>query len=218
MTTLPQEPKYVIYVAWCVCHPDGIRYVGQTSRGLNSRRYHHLWSARVEGSKSYGSHLSSWIRQHGEENIAFTVLEVCTQDELDSREMAWIALFRAERYRLVNVLEGGAQPRGHKNPTASRKLSGAGNPMYGKDRREVMAHARSFQGPVSEETRRKMSEKRKGELNGRAKLTEDQVRDIRSRHSGKWPYGEKKRVAEEFGVSVELIYAIVRGDYWKHVR
>jgi group I intron endonuclease len=208
----------VIYVAWCVCHPEGgIRYVGQTCKTLKTRRSVHLWNARTPEAKSYRSPLSNWIRKHGEENVAFTVLEVCTRNDLNEREIAWIALFRQQGYPLLNVLNGGDQPRGHKRPEHSKRMSGTGNPMYGKDRSDLMAYARSFQGPASEETRKKMSDSRRGERNGKAKLTEANVRDIRSRYAGKWPHGARSRVAREFGISVTMLTDIIERRSWKHV-
>jgi hypothetical protein len=206
----------VIYTAWCVCHPEeGLRYVGQTSYGVDSRRAQHLWAARTEHSKSYNSHFSKWIRKHRPENVAFTVLEVCTVDELDAREMAWISDFRDRGYHLVNVLEGGVQPRGHKRPEHSERMSGEKNPMFGKTRTEIMAYARSFIGPRSEETKQKLSEARTGERNGRAVLTEDDVRYIRAQPRA---YGYRKRLAEQFGVTPENIYLIVTGKSWALVR
>lgn len=208
--------KSVIYVAWCICHPeDGIRYVGQTSKGMNSRSTVHFWNARTETSTSYRSPMSNWIRKHGEANIAFTVLEVCGVTELNEREKRWIALFRSEGYRLVNILEGGDQPRGHKRPEHSRRMSGQNNPMYGQDRSELM---RKIHRPPSKATRDIWSENRTGSKNANAKLTEDQVRDIRSRYDGKWPYGAKTVVAKEFGVTPQMIHHIVHRKSWTHIR
>lgn len=211
--------KSVIYVAWCICHPeDGIRYVGQTSKGMNSRATVHLWHARTETSKSYRSPMSNWIRKHGEANVAFTILEVCEKSELNKREKGWISFFRSEGYRLVNILEGGDQPRGHKRPDQSKRMRGKSNPMYGVDRKELMQYARSFQGPTSEETRKRMSQAHAGTRNHKAKLTEEQVRDIRSRYEGDWPYGSRTAVAQEFGISVTQVRAIILGKSWTHIR
>jgi len=210
------KSKVVIYGAWCICHPDrGIYYVGQTIRGVVSRWTTHLWCSRTEHSKSYNSRLSRWIRKHGPDNVAFSVLEVCTPDEIDSRERAWISDLRKLGQAQANYLEGGAQPRGHKNPEHSAKMSGPGNPMYGRDRKELMAYARSFQGSPSEETRRKMGDAHRGENNSRAILNDEKVREIRRRYTGR--YGELTRMGKEFGVTAQMIYSIVNRKSWKHV-
>lgn len=55
----------------------------------------------------------------------------------------------------------------------------------------------------------------RGESNGRAKLTEEQVRDIRRRAAE----GEQTvRLAEEFGVGCPIISQIKHGTRWRHVR
>lgn len=63
-------------------------------------------------------------------------------------------------------------------------------------------------------------ELRRGERCGAAKLTEEQVREIRSRHipkgtPGAW--GNNKRMAAEYGVSVPAIEAVIYRIHWKHV-
>jgi hypothetical protein len=51
-----------------------------------------------------------------------------------------------------------------------------------------------------------------GERSGGSKLTADQVRAIRVRRSESY-----KVLAKEYGVSVQMIYAIWKGRNWKHV-
>jgi hypothetical protein len=53
-----------------------------------------------------------------------------------------------------------------------------------------------------------------GERHGLAKLTEDQVRQIRSTPRR---YGSSRDLANEFGVSKTLIQKIRSGEIWKHV-
>jgi len=54
----------------------------------------------------------------------------------------------------------------------------------------------------------------RGEGNGNAKLTEVQVREIKSRlRSGE----HFRRVAEHMGLSTSLVWCIHHRNYWKHV-
>ncbi len=53
-----------------------------------------------------------------------------------------------------------------------------------------------------------------GERNGNAKLNEQQVREIRRRPAR---YGAVKRLAEEFGVTGQMIYLIRSRKNWKEV-
>jgi len=54
-----------------------------------------------------------------------------------------------------------------------------------------------------------------GEKNAAAKLTEEQVIDIRSRYTG--ARGEISAFAKEFGVSKYPIQALLKGKTWKHL-
>ena len=53
----------------------------------------------------------------------------------------------------------------------------------------------------------------KGEKNGRAKLTEDDVKEIRRRY--KKIKGQQTRLAKEFGISRKQIRSIVNNKLWK---
>lgn len=202
----------VVYGAWCLCHPsDGIRYVGQTTN-MRGRWSTHLWHARTESSKSYNSHLSNWIRKHGFEQVVFSPLEVCLPVELDDREMWWIKHFR-QTGRLVNVLEGGSQPRGHKRPEQSIKMRGAGNPMFGTDRREMMESIRP-KGNPTDATKAIWSRNRTGQGNANTHLTDEDVLWIRAQPKR---YGLMRDIAERFDISPITASAIYRGVTWKHL-
>lgn len=54
-----------------------------------------------------------------------------------------------------------------------------------------------------------------GVLNGRAKLTPEQVRAIRERY-GRGD-GSQRQIAKEYSVSPSLIQRVVRGDLWSHI-
>ena len=53
-----------------------------------------------------------------------------------------------------------------------------------------------------------------GVNNNKAKLTEDQVRDIRSRT---YKYGDVKKVCKEFGISRWTLHDIIKRKLWKHI-
>lgn len=188
--------------------------MGQTALGMKSRRHVHLWNARETTSKSHKSYVYNWIRKHGEENMVFEVLEKTTPELLDEREAYWIQEFKRRGNRLVNIKPGGGSERGYKVPRLSERMRGEGNPMYGKDRREIMAHARSFQKPMTAENRARVSERSRGELNVKAKLTEQDVREIRSVEKY---YGVNAELGRKYGVSGAMISAIRMGKFWTHV-
>lgn len=55
----------------------------------------------------------------------------------------------------------------------------------------------------------------RGTANGRSKLTEDEVRNIRKRLSGK--YGEIAALAREYSMAHSAMWAACKGDHWSHV-
>lgn len=236
--------KNVIYGLWCLCHPDdGIRYVGQTRKGMAARFQVHLAHSRSSDAPVY-----NWINKHQAENIAYTVLEVCLPGELDAREQAWIAAFReTQGASLMNVKTGGSTSKGHKRPAQSERMRGQNNPMYGKDRKEITAYARSFQNISSErmaeiarshtgwnhteESKQKMSAKareswteerrekataaRRGAGNHATDLTDDDVREIRRiREEEHRTYGE---IGDMYAITSNAVSMICRRITWKHV-
>ena len=207
--------KAYIYGVQCTCHPGkGVRYVGQTVVSVASRRGVHLWNARTPTSKSYGSYFSNWIRKHGETNVRFFVLEETQEGVVDQREDWWISDLKSKGASLTNVKAGGGQARGHKRPDLATRMAGENNPMYGKDRKELMEYARSFQRPPSEETKRKWSKQRTGEGNSRSVLTDEIVRQLRRE---KKRHGLFSEWARRYGVSVTSIQYAYEGKTWKHV-
>ena len=59
--------------------------------------------------------------------------------------------------------------------------------------------------------------KPKGESNGRAKLTDDDIRFIRKNYRARHRIYGQKAMARKLGVSTNTIYEIVTGEKWSHV-
>ena len=55
----------------------------------------------------------------------------------------------------------------------------------------------------------------RGASHGRAKLTDEQVREIRREYGGRW--GEQTALAKKYGVSQALVAKVVRGEVWGHL-
>lgn len=95
----------LIYGLYCTCHDYEIRYVGQTIQGVKVRLMEHRKKSRKPSSP-----VARWIRKHGEKNIEMEILEVCTEEDLDAREIFWIAEKRTHRdanRRGLNMTVGG---------------------------------------------------------------------------------------------------------------
>jgi len=54
-----------------------------------------------------------------------------------------------------------------------------------------------------------------GEKNGRSKLTQEMVNQIRERYAKGLKYGEAKEMAEEFGIAYVTLNGIINGRTWK---
>lgn len=181
---------------------------------VQSRKNVHFWNSREPSSKSYKSYFSNWIRKHGERNVEFFVLEETTEDRIDEREDYWIVSLREAGNKLTNIKRGGGQARGHKRPPHAKSMTGENNPMFGRDRRELMMYARSFQGPPSEETKAIWREQRKGEGNARAVFTDEAVKSLRAEPKR---YGLFSEYARKYGVSPQTVYLAYNRKTWKHV-
>lgn len=70
---------------------DGKCYVG-ASHHLKRRKYFHNW-AYIHKNNRYDKRLYQAMRQYGEENFRFEVLEYCSSDELMDKEQEWVEFY-----------------------------------------------------------------------------------------------------------------------------
>lgn len=202
----------VIYALWDANTPGEIRYVGQTREGIAVRFGNHKAQA-THGTKSY---VYNWIRNIGIDRLRVSILSSHDDaSELNGAEIYWIDRMREIGMPLTNTGNGGSSCwTGQKRPAQSLRMAGSSNPMFGRDRSEVMRYARSFQGPASEETRATWSKNRKGSGNANSKLEEQQAREIfRRSESGE----SRSSLAREYGVSTNQISHIALKKSWKHI-
>ena len=136
----------VIYLI--TCRINGKPYVGQTRQKLERRISQHK-------SGKGKSAVDIAIAKYGWENFSVAVLEVCPVAMLNEREKFWIAALNSKAPHGYNLTDGGG---GNSNPSKETRakisanhadVSGKNNPNYGKK--------------CSSETRRKISEARKGQ-------------------------------------------------------
>ena len=199
--SVPPEPKNVIYGLYCACEtceverPHLTRYVGQTTRGLNTRASQHRWTARNKPLWP----VSKWMVKHGIENIRYRVLESC-QDPvlLDDREVAWIeelGTLRTVSRVGLNAWPGGRSVRGYK---------------WSDEQRE------SARGPRhSEETKKRFSEIGKtktGELGNNAHITDRIAGEIKVRL---WAGQTSLSISLELGITRGIVSMISAGRSWK---
>lgn len=100
------------------------KYVGQTNN-VNRRRSEHKYSAYTEKSKDYNSLFHKKLREYGEENFTFEVLEeinTTNTDLVDSREIFWIQKLNSyvKNEQGYNVTLGGQNQGRHKTITKEK--------------------------------------------------------------------------------------------------
>ena len=115
-----------------------IRYVGK-SENLSKRIKDHFFEAYNSNNKSYNLPKSKWIRKHV--NIEYTILEECTENNWQEREIYWISNLP----NLLNLSKGG---------------DGGSNPVMSESTK-IKIGEKAKGRTVSLETREKMSKSHK---------------------------------------------------------
>lgn len=203
-------------------------YIGQTSK----QRANDRWSQHKTDSKNLRNddhsilHLA--MNKYGVEHFFFTIIEEVPTELLDEREIFWITEFNCVRPNGYNISSGGKTPRGisskfkgvprteevkqklrdswtkERKEEYSERLSGSGNPMYGK--------------PLSEETKQKLSEALSGEKNPfygmhHSKETKDRLSQSQTKNKKKVYMKDKitGTILQEFE-SLSAAAKAVKGD------
>ncbi len=137
------------------------KYIGQ-SNNIEKRIKYHESNFKFENSRDENKPLWKAVKKYGRENFYFYIIEECSLEDLDARE-----IYNIEKYEShcenwgYNVSFGGAsgmKGRFHSEETKIKMsenhwdTSGENNPFYGKTH--------------SQETRERISKNRKGKYTG----------------------------------------------------
>ncbi len=132
---------------------NGKPYVGRTKQKLKNRMAQHRYDSK-KGSIGLGAA----ICKYGWENFSVEVIETCLVEDLNTREIFWIAKLNSKAPNGYNLTDGG---EGLVNPSEETRakmsanhpdVSGGKNPNYGKK--------------CKPETRAKISASNKGKNKG----------------------------------------------------
>lgn len=127
---------------------NGKVYIGQ-SNDIKSRWNDHKRIAKDKSKHGYNYPLYRAIRKYGIENFKFEIIEECSEEKLNEREIYYIGYYKSyiyfENSNGYNQTLGGEGTRGF-------GLNGDKNPMYGKHHSEI--------------TKQKISEARKEKYSG----------------------------------------------------
>ena len=190
------------------------RYVG-SSLDFERRKKYHFTS--LENDKHHNTPLQCSYNKHGECAFVWTMLElVDSPEDLKEREQWWInhlTPFRKYGYNVCRFTTGVSQRK-----EVRKKLS---NAMTGYER--TPEHCRNISKSkmghtLSKESRKRISKNRKGKyvgsMNHNAKLTEEDVIEMRNRFI---PRKNGRQLREEYGVSKSTFYKIINGSMWTHI-
>ena len=180
------EHKSGIYM--CTCNINGKSYIGQ-SCDVKLRKCHHL--SQLRNNNHFNQYFQNAYNKYKEYNFSWTVLEYCNEEDLDDREMYWIAYYNTYKEGF-NANEGGAANRhfdrtdefkqkmstiikdvwfvsDDRRKELSDKMSGENNPMFGKFGALNPAYGKDHSGEKSGMYGKKHTEEAK-ELNRQAHL------------------------------------------------
>jgi group I intron endonuclease len=212
---------------------NGKIYIGQTNN-ISQRDSEHIRSKKLRG-------IDGAIKKYGRENFEyFTVQIIESFEEADAMETFWITEMRRllERKNVYNIADGGRTNRAMHgkdhpqwgkpmNPEICKKIS---NTLKGKflGKKLSQAHIKhisegkmgaknpNFGKHPSPETIEKLRVRSGGENNGRAKLTANDVSEIRKllRENNK----SVKDISMQFNISYCTIKDIKNERTWKNVK
>lgn len=85
---------------------NGHYYIGQ-SVDIKKRFREHKFSASNKTHKDHSTPIHRAMSKYGCENFSYEILEECSKEKLDEREIFWIRELKAKENGNYNVLDGG---------------------------------------------------------------------------------------------------------------
>jgi group I intron endonuclease len=179
---------------------NGKIYIGSTNN-LNKRWNNHR--SKLRNGEHENSYLQQAWNKYGEDAFEFSVLEEVNDDSRIEREIYYLNETKCYERSIGYNFD--------RNPTDK---SGSKNPFYGKKHsQETIEKAREIANNRSEELKKKMGLKNKGEKSAHAKLNWDRVNEIRQLYSsGQHTY---RSLGKKFNVAYSTIQAIIEKKSWK---
>jgi group I intron endonuclease len=184
-------------------------YIGQTTYTLAHRKGSHIYRAKKGDQRSA---FQIALLEEGFSNFTWEEIDTAeTQEEMDVKEKKWIAFYKSNNPKHgYNIASGGVFFKHSEETKRKIGLSNKNPSPELRERRKKWMTGRI----VSDETRHKISESHKGSKQWCAKLTEDDVRQIKIDLAK----GESHpSIAKRYGVDRSIISGINIGKIWRHV-
>jgi len=209
-------------------------FIYKTTNNINGKIY---IGKLVRESKTYlgsGKILKKSIKKNGKHNFTREIIEYCkTKSELSEREKYWIQQYNSTNKNIgYNITKGGDGGSTNsfflnKKLTPEHRLkisqnhhnvSGENNPMFGKKHTENSREKMSVKRKGvkhSNETIKKFQLRSSGENNSNSKLTKSIVKQIRNDYNnGNVSYND---LAIRYNVKKPCIWKIINYVTWKNV-
>ena len=195
---------------------DKVRYIGKTQYSPEFRLQQHI--VRASNSK-FKTHKDNWLRQLLDLGLMphVEVLDILDDSvDWESAEQWYIEEGHLQDWPLTNSTSGGAGWSGHHSEETKRKMSitHQGKPLSAEHRARIAVANKGRKN--SPETLCIMSEVKRGEKNGRSRLTDNKVRAIRKAYTGRGSITQRD-LADQYGVSLVTIWRVLSGNAWAHV-
>lgn len=149
---------------------NGKVYIGQTKESFQRRFWLHRWKLRNDSHDN--THLQRSWNKYGEDKFSFEIVEVLNEDtveSIDEKEIKWIQRYKSKT-GVYNIQPGGQPKQLHQYVSSEqRKRTGELN------------RQRMLGSKLSEETKKKMSETKKGKRirTKRDTLSDEQAKAIK---------------------------------------
>lgn len=178
-----------VYVITCTA--NGKQYVG-SSRGIERRWRVHRWS--LNRNSHYNPHLQRSWNKYGSNAFVFALVEAVPLNALITREMFWIEQFKPEYNLAIPNLELNGWTA---SPETLVKLSAIqkGIPKSPETRAKLSAAIKGVKrGPLSDSTRRKISEVKKGHIAWNKGLKQSDT--MRAKTAASWTNKRRRELSE----------------------
>lgn len=182
--------KYYIYG---LEYENVIFYIGKTNN-LKIRLSKHKSTAKLQ--RTHKENYINKILKEGKD-FEIKVIEIVDNGDENNREIYWISYYKSLGYKLYNATSGGEggdfwTGKKHTNET--------------KEKLRKIAYKKINEGKIPKPLN--------GEKNGRSKLTEKEVIELRKLREYGLSYGQ---LAIKYNISKTTVIDIIKRRKWKHI-
>ncbi|MCK4815592.1 GIY-YIG nuclease family protein [bacterium] len=210
-------------------------YIGQTIQKLHARRSDHIRKAIKYNSKIY---FHNALRKYGIDNFKWEIIDISDNvEKLYNKEKYWIKYFNSTNKNIgYNMTTGGDHYVFSKEIRKKIGLAGLGR-KKSQEEKELMRHRmlgannHLYGKKLSEETKKKISESRKGKGLGQTELQKLKCPHFGSSNGNSVINNNIAKeikimlkkgyrsidIQKHFNISKSIVYSIRKNTTWKHI-